>query len=654
MNIPLTPALMVLQAHTPGLRKIDDAANEIMALLDDFTFGEEETRILEILAEFPPEDFMRCLEHLSQCTTLEGWPRKEHEVSYLERLYVDMNGAEFDALCEMTRSRLLALKCGSPERWAEVVEKALLGETTPEIPVSVDYGPAKITSPRTLSRRSYPCDMKFLADGSIAGKWMEHVTWFYDFGTPRPFRVELTDLFVAHYIHHTGKNEILTLLDIKNMSDELHRNFWFTTVNVAGILLSGGLIAAAKGAARKALVAFCQVAVPAAGQYITEHDEEIRKLKYGREFIISFQILSLFMAGFGLYRLFSPAGKSILDKLGKLKNDLVSGNRSSAVAKEAGKLVEALEDALVNVKKHVVDKGLAIAGAKPSSSSRIMNSLRGRKPFHPQVPPPAISGGKCIATGKSEFEMLHEMKKYKGDRTKLEVFQKGDDFLLAEYPAPISTLPPGTTRPPTGYDRWSFTKLIDIVDDYDSAKKKLILAARLNEAEEIEVGIYQKIVEGDTRFAVINGTAGRVRAPADGWIAVGHYHHEAGRVLGYHMPAITDVADTLREAGKDGKKLTEIIFSRNARGELVEIKYTVDPSNKTIVVDTLGGGSKTFSRIYPDPPHHPEDLSLKLDTIDKLHGLTELQKLTKKAQVFRDAKLDPNVDYAAWWATFFP
>ena len=638
MDIPVTPELFTMQANTRGQQGITEAANEIMGLLDDLTFNEQEERILAILSVLPPADFMRCLGLMSMHTDQQMSRKGPYEINYLERLYIDLNGAEFDALCFMMRSRLLAAKCGTLERAEEVMRAAFTGKTSPEIPLSLDYGRSKLTSPSTFSRRTYPYNVKFAEDGSISGDWYEHIGWYKTDYSIRKFKMQLADLSVAHHIHVEDKNEIVTLFDVKRMSDDVQISFWFTTVNVIDMALGCGAVAAAKGVAKRALAAFIQVAVPALGQLLDDHEEWLLESAIGREVLTAFRIFSLGLAGFGVAKLMSTGGKSLIDRLAKAKDDLLAGNSGNAIAQKISDLVDGVIDTFKDLK---AEFSATLLGSKAPKRAAILDELKNRQPFHPQVPPPIVTGGSCIATGKSELEIFVELEK-KVSRSDLSVYQKGDDFILIEAAAGSDVTVAG------GYVKRSyFTKIIDIFDDVEAAKKALLVAATraVNLANKFEVGIYKKVIDGKVRYAVVDGQRGRVNDPAAGWIHVGHYHHEADIVPGYRFPAVQDFLTTV---GDGTKRQVEIIFSRNAKGEFVQVEYGYDPKFKhsSYFVKTGVGTRKRFKFMFP------ESVEKQVNAINADTTLSEFDKVLAKARVFRT--LDPDVFYAGWLATHFP
>ncbi|MGH9885391.1 MAG: hypothetical protein ACREBE_07670, partial [bacterium] len=378
MDFPLAPMLMRMQSPKASQQKIQESVGEIMDLLDDFTFNEQEERILQILANFSPEDFMRAIDLLSFEKTVENWRKP---VSYLQRLYEDMNGEEFQGLCEMMKSKLLLSKAGSLERMKEVVAKVSIGEATPEIPVKVDFGPSRLAAPSTWERRSFPFDAEFTEDGSLRGEWAEHVGYLDVKGTIRPFEMRMGELLVVNYIHTPWKNDYVSLLDIKNMSDKQHRDFFFTNLNIVGIVFGAGAFAAAKGPAKQALTGLFQVAIPTAGQVITDHEEEILELEHGREFLIAWQAVNIAMAGSGITQLFSPAGKALVDSLTKLKNDLDLANRARDVVKRVVEKISEFLAALKKVKKDVFDQGIEPLSTNSGSGglAGIVAALKNRK-----------------------------------------------------------------------------------------------------------------------------------------------------------------------------------------------------------------------------------------------------------------------------------
>lgn len=640
MDIPATPELFAMQANTRGQQAISEAANEIMELLDDLTFNEQEERILQILSVLPPNDFLRCLKLMSQHTDLQASRKGTYEVNYLERLYIDLNGAELDAFCFMMRSRILAAKCGTLERAEEVMRAALSGKTTPEVPLSLDFGTAKLTAPNTYSRRTYPYHVKFEEDGSISGDWYEHVGWYKIDFSVRKFTMQLSDLSIAHHIHVEGKNEIVTMFDVRRMSADVRISFWFTTLNVIDMILGCGAVAAAKGVARTALAAFIQVAVPALGQLLDDHEEWLLESAIGREVLTAFRIFSLGLAGFGVARLMTTGGRSLIDKLSKARDDLLAGNAGNAVARKLSDLVDGVIETFNDLK---AEFNATLLGSKVPKRAAILDELKTRQPFHPQVPPPNVTGGTCIATGKSELEIFVELEK-KTSRRDLAVYQKGDDFILVETTTGNATVADGYVKRPY------FTKIIDFFDDVESAKKSLLVAANRaqNLKYDIEVGIYMKVIDGRVRYVVIDGQAGMVKDPAGGWTAVGHYHHEADIVPGYHNPAVLDMATTLGDptTGFGSKKQVEIIFSRNAQGEFIQVEYGFDPKYKGFFVKTGIGTRKQFKLLYPD------SVEPQINAINANATLSEYQKVLDKAAVFRT--LDPDVYYAGWWALHFP
>lgn len=645
MTIPMTPVLMALQTQTPrsafSRRNLGEAAAEIRSLLDDLTLNEQETRILEILADLSPEDFIRCLEIVSAFTVVEGF-RKPKEVSYLQLLYEGMNGAEFRALCELTRAKLLAAKCGNEERIREVIRRAGLGATSPEVAQRMDYGASELTSPTTYGRSTFPFEVEFLPDGTIGGKWADHIGFgpgrFRGEGVFRPFRFDLRSLAVVEHIYIEGKYEIVSLFDLKNLSDKQHRDFLFTNINVVGIVFGIGMFSAAKGVAQKAVIGLFQVAIPSAGQYVTEHEEEILEMEYGREFLIGWTAFNVVMAAYGAYRLFSPAGKSTLDFLIKMKDELLKRNGSSDLAKELAKRIREMMNAFDDVKAQVVDKDVqpSSMNAGKEELGGLLASLKNRKPIDPAVPVPSgITGGKCIATGKTELEILYEMRKH-ANPEKLDVLQADADgaFLLIERTGTDAASKRGFS--PCG----SFGKIIDVYEDLDGAKKRFLEAMKFRAQSDVEVGIFKKPIGEKEYFVVMDGRPGGVSPPAAKWIGVCHYHPGVPIQFGFRHPAVQDLTLAQMEYARKFESQTEIIFSYNKAGEAIEIPYGVDADG--FFVKALEGEAR-FKDLFP------EEIQA---AVNEANALREPKKTQEIIKLFKT--LDPKRYYAGWWASHFP
>src|SRR3546814_19957684 len=78
-----------------------------------------------------------------------------------------------------------------------------------------------------------------------------------------------------------------------HIADDLERARLFDTINIAGMVFGAAAFAAARGAARPAVIAVFQVALPGAGQYVSDKQEQLLRLEGGREFLLAWQVFCL-------------------------------------------------------------------------------------------------------------------------------------------------------------------------------------------------------------------------------------------------------------------------------------------------------------------------------------------------------------------------
>jgi len=191
----------------------------------------------------------------------------------------------------------------------------------------------------------------------------------------------------------------------------------------------------------------------------------------------------------------------------------------------------------------------------------------------------------------------------------------------------------------------NFKKIIDFVENFDSAKKKLLDAVKSQQAE-VEVGIYKKTFGARVRYLVIKGEKDSV-APVikdRSWKGVGHYHRDAHIKRAFRYPAPQDFQNRNLALGE---RLVEIIFSHDAAGQLIEIEYGLDLSGSDPMYFLKGPDGKTtwFEEIYPN------EIQDKLANINNNPTLTTEEKLAKTVAELK--KFDSETYYAAWWASLF-
>ncbi len=331
-------------------KSADEAADRIAKLLKGSTGDPEEHQILGIMLALEPKQYAELMTKLAAI--------KEGGTPLIGRLYEDMDGAELQIYREINKAKLLAAKAGSPEKMEETLAALEKGEGTVG---EYRYDPSKFTSPSTWGERAIIWKGGYTSEGKA--KFTESY-WNWTLGSEERSHEKMgpTDFAVLKE-GPSGKRSVVTGLDLVALADAHESDYFWSNVNVIGIFVGAGAISAAKTTLGKVAVGVFEVAIPAAGQYVSDHQDEIAALQGGKEFLRAWQIFNLAMAGFGIGRLAWGSGRAVVDRVRTSGKAVAEGNPSSAIAAEIGEQANTGDEAF---EEAAIPALLETAGYKPS------------------------------------------------------------------------------------------------------------------------------------------------------------------------------------------------------------------------------------------------------------------------------------------------
>ncbi len=315
---------------------LDQLAAELIALIDTVTADAEEQRILDILAALSPSQYHELLEHLRL--------RQDGSDTYLARLYQDLHGQEFQQYLALDHAKRIAHRAGSPDNLFATMAALQQGQGIP----TYSYAPSLLTVPETWDERSYPHEAEYDDDGHVRLLWRTHPAWYHVHGHARGLDLP-PDALIRVHNRVTGSTDILTAAQVKALADQHETDANVAKFTVIGIAAGVALLGASKTWLGKLGTALFEIVLPAAGQYIADHQQQIVKLQGGREFVQAWQLFNLGIAGFGLLRLAWGPGRALADRVRASADQLVKTNPDDAVAAATAAHVHNLERAIDEV-----------------------------------------------------------------------------------------------------------------------------------------------------------------------------------------------------------------------------------------------------------------------------------------------------------------
>ncbi len=407
--------LLDMQLSTPLSANNDyvsEQVNEVIKLLDDYTLDAAETQILTIVGDLTPSEFYLFLELLSRRTYQTRTLLNRYDVnddqemfylgvkdssrSYIKKLYDDLNGTEFTAFNHIMKSKLLAYKAGDISRMEQILTDISDGRCIPDIEHYEAYTPFELTSIDSWANGNQPGFCRFQPNGDLVIAWERRLHWYTVSGhNIHALKMRPTDLIAVEHTEIPGKYEFCTVLEVKDMVDKGDRGTIFNALNIVGVVCGGFAVGAAKGLLKKAFIALIQVALPSAGQYVQDHDEQILQMKHGSKVVNGFALFSMVTAAYGISRVvLTPIGAAMVNKLRQSVDDFVNANRVddivTGVASEFVKIERAMDDILSHINQ------LGIRSGEKGWFQRTWEKLRpgsgGRAPnVSPRSKPPKLT-----------------------------------------------------------------------------------------------------------------------------------------------------------------------------------------------------------------------------------------------------------------------
>lgn len=322
---------ITLQLKNPP-RSYNDAVTKIISLIDKATGDPEEQTILAILSWMQPNDFVRLLRNLAS--------RRDGNKTYLQRLYDDMHGAELSMYLEIYRAKLVAARAGSPENIEATINALQRGQGVVGV---YRHDPSKFTAPSTWGERSMLYRGRYIRSGQVHVQHRKYRSTFDIHGTGQKITLDPADLVVLDEPQANRKG-VATAADILQTADEHEFDYWMANVTLIGIILGGASVAGARGALRKTAIALFEVVLPAVGQYISDHRNEIAAMHGGPEFLKYWQIFNFAIAGFSLGRIAWGAGRSVVTRLRRSSDELLQANPDNLTAEIVASYVNEVDE----------------------------------------------------------------------------------------------------------------------------------------------------------------------------------------------------------------------------------------------------------------------------------------------------------------------
>ena len=341
---------------------LDTAVEGIIERIDGITGDDEEQQILAILRPLTPEQYGQVMARLSR--------RKDGKSAaadtYLARLHQDLHGDELHTWLALDRAKRLAARAGSPERMAATLGALEAGRGI----ATRDYAPSHITSPSTWSYRSYPEDATY-RDGHIGVYWRKH-QGVSDLAGDRSGHTLALDEFLRVNNRGTGKTEVLSAAQIVALSDDHRASAQFAKLTLITLAMGGVLVGSSKTLLGKVATGLFEIVLPAAGQYVADHEHQIAQMPGGRAFLRSWQIFNLSMAGFGVARLAWGPGRAVVHRLRQSADELAQTNPGNPVAATTAEQVRGVDDAVAELSGAARVVGLS---ADQAQATRLLDAL---------------------------------------------------------------------------------------------------------------------------------------------------------------------------------------------------------------------------------------------------------------------------------------
>ncbi|MCG8423373.1 MAG: hypothetical protein MJE77_36195, partial [Proteobacteria bacterium] len=326
------------QAQTPSM-EIDAAVDRIVERIDGITGDDEEQEILATLRALTPEQYGQVMARMSQRRDGEGAGND----TYLARLHQDLHGDELHTWLALDRAKRLAARAGSPEQMATTLCELEAGRCI----ATRDYAPSHITAPSTWNYRSYPEDATY-RDGHIGLYWRKHQGWHDAMGTRSGHTLAL-DEFLRVNNRVTGKTDVLSAAQVVALSDDHRASAQFAKLTLITLAMGGALVGTSKTLLGKVATGLFEIVLPAAGQYVADHEHQIVQMRGGRAFLRAWQIFNLSMAGFGVARLAWGPGRAVVHQLRHSADELAQTNPGSPVAATTAEHVRGVDDAVAEL-----------------------------------------------------------------------------------------------------------------------------------------------------------------------------------------------------------------------------------------------------------------------------------------------------------------
>ncbi|MCG8421341.1 MAG: hypothetical protein MJE77_25770, partial [Proteobacteria bacterium] len=233
-----------------------------------------------------------------------------------------------------------------------------------------DYAPSHITAPSTWSYRNYPEEATY-RDGHIGVYWRKHQSWHDVTGTRSGHTLAL-DEFLRVKNRVTGKTEVLSAAQVVALSDDHRASAQFAKLTLITLAIGGALVGTSKTLLGKVATGLFEIVLPAAGQYVADHEHQIVQMRSGRAFLRAWQIFNLSMAGFGVARLAWGPGRAVVQRLRHSADELAQTNPGNAIAVSAAEHVRGVDDAVAELSgaARVVE-----LSADQSQATRLLDAL---------------------------------------------------------------------------------------------------------------------------------------------------------------------------------------------------------------------------------------------------------------------------------------
>ncbi|MCG8425239.1 MAG: hypothetical protein MJE77_45745, partial [Proteobacteria bacterium] len=156
------------------------------------------------------------------------------------------------------------------------------------------------------------------------------------------------------------------------LSDDHRASAQFAKLTLITLAMGGALVGTSKTLLGKVATGLFEIVLPAAGQYVADHEHQIVQMRGGRAFLRAWQIFNLSMAGFGVARLAWGPGRAVVHRLRQSADELGQTNPGNPVAATAAEHVRGIDDAVAELSGAARVVGLC---ADQAQATRLLDAL---------------------------------------------------------------------------------------------------------------------------------------------------------------------------------------------------------------------------------------------------------------------------------------